>query len=229
MAAIFNSHGMVTAHNILLKDLYHLNAEALLKEIEWFNKVLQARLQLHFNEPCEYSSIADIEPPSLEKDESVFTEFIRFYQLTTQERVVMMLALIPHVCPQLLDIFFVKHNNAERLHTEFGGLKGSAYSGFLPTGETALFLLAGNDIGKRFKIQQLFDADHVFRRHNIVYLAPAPSSEPFFCGQLMINDEYVDLLTGGKIRKPVFSMDFPAKRIITTMDWHDLVLDEHTF
>jgi len=219
---------MVTTDNIFQKDLHHLNAEALLKEMEWFSRVLQARMQLYFGEPCGYKTIIEIEPPSIDEDESVFAEFIRFYGLNTTERLVLMLALMPHICPQMLDTFFTRRNNAERLHTEFGGWKGNVHSGFLPTGETVLFLLAGNDIAKRFKSQQLFDADHVFRRHNIVYLTSAPANEPFFSGQLMINDEYVDLFTGGKIRKPVFSMDFPAKRIATTMDWDDLVLDDYT-
>lgn len=219
---------MVIKNNTIETDLHHLNAEALLQEIEWFNKVLQTRMQLHFNETCGYKSIFEIEPPVYDRDESVFYEFIRFYQLGTSERLVLMLALLPHIYPQLLDRFFIRYNNAERVHTEFGGIKGTAHSGFLPTGETALFLLAGNDIGRRFKAQQLFDADHLFRRHNIVYLSSAPPHEPFFCGQLMINEEYVDLFTGGKIRKPVFSMDFPAKRITTTMDWNDLVLDDYT-
>ena len=65
-------------------------------------------------------------------------------------------------------------------------------------------------------------------RHNIVYLSPSLAHEPLFSGQLLINDEYVDFFTSGKLRKPVFSMDFPAKMITTTLHWDDLVLDAYT-
>jgi hypothetical protein len=219
---------LVTAEKILKKDLHYLNATDLLKEIEWFTKVIEVRMKIHREEPCEYTGVHEIAAPDHSEASSVFAEFIRFYKLTAGERIVLMLALLPHVCPQLLDVFFGRDPASGRVFTEFGGIKGSAHHGFLPTGETALFLLAGQDLGKRFKHQQLFDVNHIFRRHNIVYLAPAPSNEPIFCGQLLINDEYVDFFTGGILRKPAFSMDFPAKCITTEMDWEDLVLDGST-
>lgn len=219
---------MVIANDILKRDLHYLNAVDLLKEIEWFGKVLDTRIKLHLLNECAYKSIYEIACPDYQEAESVFAEFINFYQLSFDERVVLMLALLPHIYPQMLDAFFSRNLITERGYTEFGGLKGTAYSGFLPTGETVLFVLAGNDLSKRFEAQQLFDIEHVFRQHNIVYLSSAPANEPFFSGQLLINEEYVDFFTGGQLRKPVFSMDFPAKRIKATLDWNDLVLDEHT-
>jgi DNA polymerase III delta prime subunit len=222
-----NLHGMVNGE-LLKKDAQYLNALDLLQEMNWFEKVLQTRLKLYFNEECECSSIYDIRPPEVHDYGSVFSEFISFYDLSVTERLILMLAVLPHVCPQLLDVFFTRNLLRDRGNTEFGGIKGTAHSGFLPTGETAAFLIAGNDLGKRFNVQQYFDADHVFKIHNILWLGPSPSNEPVLSGQLLINDEYIDLFTGGKLRKPSFSMDFPAKRIATTLDWEDLVLDRHT-
>ncbi len=220
---------MVDTETIIKQELHHLNALFLLKEIEWFSEVLNTRIKLHTSQQCEYASIYELEPPGLDNDQSVFAEFIRFYKLSFSERIVLMLALLPHIYPQLLDVFYSRNVGTERGFAEFGGIKGTVHIGFLPTGETALFLLAGNDLGKRFKMQQLFEVEHLFRRHNIVYLAAAPANEPFFCGQLLINDEYVDFFTGGKLRKPLFSMDFPARSVTTTLNWDDLVLDAYTF
>ena len=219
---------MVDHQPILNADPHYLNALDLFKEVEWFKKVVDTRLKLHFTEDCQYQNIYEIETPDHQGQQSVFSEFIGFYQLSFNERLILMLALLPHINPQLLDVFFARNTSSERGFTEFGGLKGTAHSGFLPTGETALFLLAGNDMGRRFKVQQLFDVDHVFRTHNILWMSSSPSSEPIFSGQLLINDEYVDFFTGGKLRKPMFSMDFPAKQINTTLNWEDLVLDAHT-
>ena len=219
---------MVNHRHILNSEPHYLNAIDLIKEIEWFGTVLETRLKLYFEEDCLYKDITEIEAPDTGEQQSVFSEFIRFYKLSFHERLVLMLALLPHVNPQLLDVFFIRNKTSERGHTEFGGLKGTAHSGFLPTGETALFLLAGTDLGRRFKMQQLFDADHVFRTHNILWLSSSPASGPVFSGQLLINDEYIDFFTGGKLRKPSFSMDFPAKLINTTLEWEDLVLDAHT-
>jgi len=55
------------------------------------------------------------------------------------ERLVFLLALAPHVKPQLLDVFFEANDALRRGYTEFGGVKGQLHNGFLPTLETALF------------------------------------------------------------------------------------------
>lgn len=211
-----------------MKELHHQNAVDLLQEIEWFGKVVDTRLKLYLGEQCDYSSIYEIAPPEYPATASVFAEFIQHYQLSFNERILLLLALLPHIYPQTLDIFIRQRQGSDRGRTEFGGVKGLAHNGFLPTGETALFLLAGNDLGRRFKMQQLFDEGHIFQRHHIVYLASQPPNEPMFSAQLLINDEYVDFFTGGTLRKPAFSMDFPAKCITTGLDWDDLVLDGST-
>ena len=228
LAAATDTYRMVTTNNIVRKDLYYLNATDLLKEIEWFGNVLETRIKLYQSQACDYTNIQQVTPPDYTDAESVFAEFLTFYHLSFDERIILILALAPHVCPQMLDIFFSRNAGTDRGYTEYGGVKGTAHSGFLPTGETALFILAGHDMGKRFKAQQLFDTDHIFSQHQIVYLAPAVSNEPLFSSQLLMNEEYVDFFTGGQLRKPVFGMDFPAKRIQTTLAWSDLVLDRHT-
>lgn len=219
---------MVTVVANEKKSAYYLNALDLLEEIRWFEQVVQTRLKIHYGEDCDVKSIFEIPAPVLLEKESVYAEFIRFYQLSVAERLILILALLPHVCPQALDIFLSNRQTNNHSLTEFGGLKAVAHSGFIPTGETAMFILAGHDLSKRFHSQQYLEADHLFKIHNILWLASSPANEPIFCGQLIINDEYVDLFTGGQLSRPAFSMDFPAKRITSTLEWSDLVVDSHT-
>lgn len=218
---------MVATANISA-DPVRINALALLEEIEWFNKVVQARMKAHFQEDGLLASVYDIAPPPHEESRSVLAEFIEFYKLTFNERLVLMLALVPHVYPEMLDVFQARNPATEKNFTAFGGVRQGTHHGFFPTVGTAVFLLAGNDLARRIKVQQLFEADHIFHRHHIVYPGANAGNEPFLNAQLLINDEYVDFLTGGKLRKPLFSMDFPAKRITTSLDWDDLVLDAYT-
>lgn len=219
---------MVNQTAILKKNVLHSNATDLLKEIDWFNKVLETRVKLHFNETCVFNDIHEIEVPDHSTQESIFSEFLSFYRMTPSERLLLMLALLPHIYPQSLDVFFSRNPANDRGYTEFGGLKGHSHSGFLPTGETALFLLAGNDLYKRFSSQQLFDERHFFKAQKILWIASPSSGEPISSGRLEINEEYVDLFTGGKVRKPGFGMDFPAKLIQTEFEWSDLILDAYT-
>jgi AAA+ superfamily predicted ATPase len=139
-----------------------------------------------------------------------------------------MLVIIPHLQPHLLDVFFSTNKAFGRGYTEFGGVKGTRHSGFIPTIETALFLLAGNDLVHRFRLYKLFETDHKFTAHQIIVLEQNGGDEPFYSSPISLNEEYVDLFTTGHIRKPQFSMEFPAKRLTTGMNWDDLIVDEFT-
>ncbi|MGH2645736.1 MAG: ATP-binding protein, partial [Chitinophagaceae bacterium] len=148
--------------------------------------------------------------------------------MSITERIILVLALAPHLQPHLLDVFFIKNIDYDRGFTEFGGIKGQNHGGFLPTGETVAFILAANDLEKRFLLLELFGEDHFFHTFNILKLIPSQVEEPFLSGVLSLSPEYLSYFTLGVSHKPDFSINFPAKRIFTGMDWGDLVLEENT-
>jgi len=204
-------------------NVFHLD-----QEFKWLENVLETRIGTHLGRETRYGDIFDIPIPSLNSQPSVYSNFIEYYKMTIPERMSLLLALAPHVYPQLLDVFLVENSSSDRIFTEFGGLKGQMHGGFLPTGETLLFILAGNDLNARLYYQRLFDRDHFFRRHNILKLDEAPLTEPPMSGQLILSKEIVDLLTSGSVRKPQFSRNFPAHLITTKLTWDDLVLNTQT-
>jgi hypothetical protein len=202
------------------------NAVTLEKELAWFEKVAETRMSSFRGEKTK--DIYDIEPPALELEESMYANFVQHYEMEIEERLTVLLALVPHVRPQLLDVFFQTNERVGRGYTELGGIQGKMHGGFLPTGETALFLLAGGDLVRRFACQRLFDRDHFFARHNILRLETVPTGEPVLSGQLILAEEIGDFLTSGELRKPDYSREFPAKLITTEMEWNDLVLSPTT-
>jgi len=204
------------------------NADMLEREMTWFIQILESRVRLHFGQESAVADIGDLPPPRIEGDDSMYGRLVRHYDMTPAERLVFMLGLIPHLRPQLLDVFFTQNAAYNRLFTEFGARNGYAYGGFLPTGQTALFLLAGDDLARRLAVHPLFDADHFFAAHDILTLAPIAPNEPRLSGFLSLNPEVIDLVTTGKVRKPDFGPEFPARRIDTRMTWDDLVLDPDT-
>ncbi|HEU4718442.1 MAG TPA: ATP-binding protein [Bacteroidia bacterium] len=206
-----------------------LNSETLEKEIAWISEVIDTRLKLYFGHECTYGDIYEITPPEPAHRDSMYASLVKHYNLSFHERAVLMLGLIPHIRPQLLDVFFVKNGNVDRGFTEFGGVKGNGHGGFLPTGETALFLLAGENLEQRFALQYLFDGDHFFSMHAILRLEPSQGFDPFLSGVINVSREIIDFVTLGHARRPNFDRDFPARRITTPMDWEDLVLEEQTF
>jgi hypothetical protein len=203
------------------------NANTLEKELSWFNRVLETRISLYFEQECETRSIYDISPPDLQQETSEYARLVNAYTMGFDERIVLMLTLIPHLRPQLLDTLFIENKNFGRGFTEFGGWKGKTHGGFLPTGETAAFILAGSELEKRFEIMRLFEDDHCFAKKNIlriVHQENQESGEPFFSGALIISTEYLNRLTSGVYHKPDYSVSFPAKLITTNLGWEDLVL-----
>ena len=206
-----------------------LNAETLQRELAWFAEVIDVRLKLHFGQESDFTDIYEITPPEPVHDESMYAALTGHYKLSFEERFVLMLALAPHIQPQLLDVFFVKNSDVDRGFSEFGGVKGVAHSGFLPTGETALFILAGENLERRFALHGLFDEDHFFAQHGIIRLESAQGNDPHLSGVLTISREILDFITIGQSRRPNFSSEFPAKRITTPMEWEDLVLEQQIF
>ncbi|WP_455591826.1 ATP-binding protein [Bacteroides sp.] len=191
--------------------------------IEWFQKVVETIVSLYFDQNCEVKSMQEIEPPS--SDWWQLMTGIPGEKIAFAEKVVLMLALMPHLEPHALDIFFIKNKVFERPHTEFGGWRGMTHSGFLPTGETAAFLLAGESMEWRSTVVQLFDKEHWFYRLNLLRLEGRGEGEPFLSGRLCASEELLSRVLHGREYKPDYSMGFPAKRVTTPLEWDDMVLD----
>lgn len=200
------------------------NAHTVHNEIQWFAEVAVARGAISFGQDAGQQPVNAILPPDINNDTSLYAGLIKQYRMSFDERFMLALALIPHLRPEMLDMLFLKNPATDRVYTELGGQKATAHSGYLPTGETALFLLAGSDLNQRIRLMELFEEEHYFYRHNILRLQPAPANEPRLSGLLTISAEYLSLLTTGKPYRPEYSGSFPAKRIVTSLNWEDLVV-----
>lgn len=201
-----------------------VNARALERHLAWMGEVLHARLSTYFGQPDAGPRPRDLPPPALDGDASELAQIVREADLDWSGQLVLMLALAPHVQPQLLDPLFMRNANIDRGFTEFGGWKGKAHAGFLPTGETAAFLAAGDDVHDRAMVRRLFEEEHPLVRRSILRLEHDAPGEPFFSGALVLSSEALARVTTGERHKPDFSTSFPAKLLSTRLGWDDLVL-----
>ena len=96
---------------------------------------------------------------------------------------------------------------------------------FIPTAQTALFILAGENLKRRFSFYYMFEPGFVFEKENILKFQDKDLNFNF---PLQLTAEVLDTVTTGRKRKPVFGLNFPAKLIETKMDWDDLVLEAYT-
>lgn len=159
---------------------------------------------------------------------SIIEEFQKYeILLTPQESIIFLVAYIPHIYPNFYDEAIKEAMPQGGDFPEFGGVRGSNHRGLLPTGETAQFIIAGNDLDKRRIIQQ-FLTDGVMVKQLILSLENVKEGEPLMSGRIIINHEWVNRLLMGAESTPKFGPEFPAKRISTAMNWDDLVLNHHT-
>lgn len=201
-----------------------LNATTLEREIEWFDRVLEAVIRRYFEQDQDSDDIREILPPDLEADDSEYARLVKQHRMTFDERMVLVLAMIPHVRPQLLDLLFIRNKNLDRGYAEFGGWHGKYHGGFLPTGETAAFILAGRDLARRFEVIRLFESDHFFAGAGILKIVRQTEDEPYLSGALILSADTLSRCTSGVSHKPDYSITFPAKLITTRLGWDDLVL-----
>lgn len=170
----------------------------------------------------------EISPPGFYEDNSAFARFIHDFHPSFEEYIAVFLALAPHLQPNFFDEILRTHLPEGGDFPEFGGVRGTNHRGLLPTGETALFILAGNDMEKRLTLYDLFSPDHFFAREKILCLEEVRPGEPRMSGRLILDPEYVELFTTGRLAPPVLSMSFPAQHIRTELEWDDLVLPAET-
>ncbi|MEM9819419.1 MAG: ATP-binding protein [Bacteroidota bacterium] len=202
------------------------NATVLKQEFDWLGSVLDLRFKVYFEQDTLTDVLAEVPPPSLEDDASPYVQTIRNYAMQAEHRLMLLLAMAPHVAPQLLDIFLTKNKLYNRGFTEFGGLLGQNHSGMMPTGETIIFVLSGGSLERRFQLMPLFAEDHYFFKHNLLQRFSEKKEEPQLSDGISISREYLTRFTTGEVYRPPFSSEFPAKRIETQLEWEDLILED---
>ncbi|WP_299674378.1 ATP-binding protein [uncultured Dokdonia sp.] len=165
---------------------------------------------------------------NVKNNTSILGRYIKDEKLSFEETICLCTALIPHISPKLLNniISDFLPNGGE--FVEFGGIKGKNHRGIIPTGETVVYILAGNTIDKRLEIIKSLKTSNTLLQNKILYIEQVPKGEPYLSGKLLINEEVLTKLTIGLEIKPTLSQDFPASLITTELSWDDLVLNNKT-
>ncbi len=79
------------------------------EEIQWFESYLEYFFHTYFNLPTEEGEPAPQkqDPPTLQPQQGRYSLLLRRRRAQTEDRIILMLSLLPHIKPQVLDIFFI--------------------------------------------------------------------------------------------------------------------------
>ncbi len=204
------------------------NATILTNELDWLRQVIERRLRLYFTNQLPGKDAVFPPPPAMKKTSTAYGDFVRNQKLNPAERLILILSLAPSLQPELLDAFFAKNTTYDKKFAEFGGITHQGTS-FLPTVETALFLLGGTNLGERFAFYPLFGDDNLLLRTRAIKLVAADKDDPLVKRRLTVPPDYAGFFVTGEFTRPDFNQEFPARPVSTAMDWADMVLPAHTF
>lgn len=199
------------------------------KEFSYLDKLIRYRIREAFRENEEG---AEPRMPELEDWSEHLRHFIQKseWRDLKSAKILILVALAPYLYPDLFNyaIFDELENLKKERIDRIGGVKGKNCPFFLPTGETAIFLIGGNDLQARLKVQELFGAEHDFWERKILWLEDLRDEEPPMHGRIIMSTDYVDLITTGKHKSPQFSISFPARKIKhTDRTIDDLVISKN--
>ena len=206
-----------------LPDIQHLQ-----NAINYLAKVIQWRMSAFHNQDGQPSGSMPEPPDEWRILEMPLFAFMREHKLETDEQLTLLIVLAPYLQPNFFDREISAQLPQAGDYPQIGGWRGKYHRGFLPTGETVLFILGGDQIGDRLQLHQIFSQAHPFARKGVLYLEAPPDGEPRTSGKLTITQDYIDLFTQGQFSPPHFSINFPAQKIETDMEWEDLVLNSQT-
>lgn len=188
--------------------------------------IIQARIRAHF-EGVKSSSRYFL--PVFNGGNDPLSLFVRENKLSIEEHYLVLIALAPHMRPEFFDQVIQESLPQPGDFSAIGGVRGKQFRGFLPTGETVLFILAGEDWNSRQELyNRVFDPEHTLSKKKILWLEAPIDGEPFMSGKLVLNQSLITYFTTGKEHLPSYSSNFPAQQLKTDMLWSDLVLNPQT-
>ena len=174
-----------------------------------------------YNEPVDLPAA-----PLLEGDPAVhkYLDFLNLYSVNEEERLIMIMAMAIYLEPDFFHPFL--ENPEVMIRSKV--YRSSGHDCVMPTVETAIFILAGEDPYERMRVLRYFDIGHFFYKNTILDIEPAEDKKPSTYGLVSLNFSYRSLFLYNHYTAPRYSHDFPATFLETDLEWDDLKLSPQT-
>src|SRR5687767_4327747 len=135
-----------------------MNSSTLSRGLSLLESVIADRLGEHLQPSARPTRTLD----EYGFDPSQFADLNGGHELTVDEHLLVLLALVPHVEPDFFVRLIVRYLPEGGDLPAFGGVRAEQHRGVLPTGETAQFVLAGDDLHRRLAVQRMLSSEHWF-------------------------------------------------------------------
>jgi hypothetical protein len=204
------------------------NARIISEEIAWLSTILDGRIEKLENASAATLYFSETAAPDLSGAHSAYTDLVNTYSLGTTERLLLISSLVPHISPET---FTAKVRDAQKTlkvrYPLLGGYFDTTFTNFVPTLQTVVYLLAGDDMSAMLYNHLFLLEKSTLIREQIITLNPVNTSQDdtnMRNHAVKLAPEYVEYLISGRKPRPDFGRAFPASLITTALDWEQLVV-----
>ena len=196
-----------------------INTGNLQKDLEWLREITERRLNIALEktyspsgslEKKKYNDIYELQLPQLEENDFGYFKFVNEHELGFENRLLIIMGLACHIQPDFFDRIILlnpDYSSSQKENTrystrfnELGGISGDSFRGFIPTGLTWLFLLAGYDMKKRIELMEGINKNNPLIKNNIIRFSNAQDHEPILSGAITIAHDWLRFLLIGDIQ-----------------------------
>lgn len=132
---------------------------------------------------------------------SAYGKLCRHFDLSVSERAIFILAIAPHISPEIPDILIRENTENGISYSETGGRKGNYQNGNLPTVQTALFMLAGRNIAERIAAMKYLSPGSRLSQADLVRIIFPDNAEPNTAGLIQVPEYVLQELTGCLLKR----------------------------
>lgn len=205
---------------------------SMMEDISWLEKLIDTRIE-EIEDPGKTPiAFSQYPVPTFSNEDNPYASLVKQHGLGAAERLLLTAAVIQQVSPEIFTKRLRDNNQHIKLKfPEFGGYIDVIFTNFVPTLQTVLFLLAGNDKTNAAYYKLSLTRYGKLINEGILRLAPLiqgadESNELLFVPT--ITEEYLFYFQSGKKPRPDYGRAFPATWITTNLDWDHLVLSQRT-
>ena len=118
--------------------------------LDWLRNFIEDCLRKRMGQADNF----EVPPLRYYQNDPSLAGFIERHEPDADEFALLMLALAPHLQPDFFGKIIAEYLPDGGDFPEFGGVRGVNHRGLLPTGETAQFVIGGDDLEKRLDVQR---------------------------------------------------------------------------
>ncbi len=232
-----NSQTLYGQDQLLNETGIAVNCTTLDADYNWLEEVIAKRMPFEETTNGTYFDdwlFTELPPPDITVCQGPYAALVQFYNLNAAERFLLLLSLSPHQRPFLLSDFRKAWSNAQDHYLDrLGGFLQKTSRRFIPTMQTALYMLAGGNHIEQARYWKLLFADSTLIKEQIILLKPAEENSPSSAATPReqvpeLASEFADFLLYGREPRPDFGRDFPATLLTTKLEWKNLIVQRAT-